>query len=385
MNPTTKTQKSINIQGKYLAGRDINFNFKSLVYGLILIAIGAVIYLNFNKIVDKYENSQAYFSESDTTSFKLLVLPINPIKNHLSTTEDFQKALIDKLRELESNGDHLSIKKLKSIDIPKSNQEALEILKTRNADMVIWGLYEEIGDNSQVIQINYLLNQELVEKEIIEKNETYRMKILDKNESAIQSLNGGVLKGDAGTIINWIMGMKSFFDSSNPNYADASNFFQKSIENQIIDSITIDDKLLTLGHVFKNFGQHRESSKFVFEYLDRVKKSQDKSEFDLVKAYTTLARNYHELDSLTLAIKYHRLALKEINPLYPLGKDGDSHYSIVYNNLGSFYLKSNPDSAIYYLEKALKVEKQPNKQVGILTNLGEAFIVMRVMKLQRIL
>jgi tetratricopeptide (TPR) repeat protein len=168
------------------------------------------------KSTDKRQTHSSQNFSSSKNSFKVLILPFHPDKNCVIEYTHYEEILLERFQQI-NNKDSLNIEAIfiSHLPCPSDPNEATSIGNEYNANIVLWGNYEEECDGPSKLCINY----SIVNSFNIIVDDTLGssgMKYLDN----LDDLRLGFLQEDIDLIITLIIAI---------NYLQCNNI-DKSIE-----------------------------------------------------------------------------------------------------------------------------------------------------------
>lgn len=230
---------------------------------LILIWIPSIIY-QFHKPSKKY-SIEPIFAKNDTTHFKILLLPFSPDIKCTEIQVDYKGQIVERLSTLKER-ENLDIKVLdiKNYDCPKTTNEAVEIGNHKNADLVIWGSYEEneLFHKPDKIRLRYALlkNFEIDTTKSFGDTEMQELKSLSQ-------LRSGYLQENIDFIIYWVQGMYFYkrYDLKN-----SYKYFNKILQSD--QSYSNYESFYRLSEILYDLGEYKNALNQIKKYENAVLK-----------------------------------------------------------------------------------------------------------------
>ncbi|AUP79478.1 tetratricopeptide repeat protein [Flavivirga eckloniae] len=273
---------------------------------ILFILCSTVLLLIPRDKVNKLVGRDKVFTEK-SQSFKVLILPFHPDKNCNVEDTNYEKKLLEKYKSLiDKNSLNINFNLLRHNECVYTNTEAQRIANYHNADLIIWGDYDESCDGPIKVRIKYLLtdlnNPYLENSKKIGDTDMQQIKELD-------DLKSGELTRDIDDIIFSIAGMSKF---SQNDYKNTLNYLKK------VTYLETNGKLLEYSGICHNKMNEYEKSIKTLNQALKLDSTNSNVYYLLGRAYKgkytnfkLLGREEGKRDSfLTLAKEYYQIACK---------------------------------------------------------------------------
>lgn len=282
-------------QNKWRLKNGTTINIISLNRRIIIPMIGITILIWLPPILKKFQNdpkssySAITFDKTDTTELKILLLPFRPDIKSREIDIDYKAQLLERLETLkESKRLNIKVLDLNNYPTPKTEGEAISIGNEKNADMVIWGSYEEnetVGKTNR-IRLRYVLitNFEIDNSKKIGDTEM-------QDVSNLSQLRHGYLQENIEYVIFWIQGIYYY------KLGDIKN--SASYFNQIItipQYYTDIESYFRLFDILTDLGENKKAIEISNTYYEELLRKTPVDSLALSKVMCKLASIYSQSD-----------------------------------------------------------------------------------------
>lgn len=355
------------------------------VLGVILLLLCISLFIPSQKLkTNLFKETFKGFKSKDSTTFKLIILPFTANKD--CTIENAQYALqfykrFNQIKQTDSLNIELAF--LKNIEIPQDENSIKKMVEKYQANMIIWGDYEEECDNNTKMSLNYYMppsNKYVHQSTLSNKSGLTEIK-------SIASLRKGKLQRKVDVAMFWTLAKyhyqnKELVKSLKAlNYVNQNNFYHPSFyvfTSKILrelkrekqahqynlkivkyesksDTILINNKISS-----KDVKIHSEASKiawsniadFLFKYERKINLSIQISK-EIVKFNPKEFTTWHNLGVLYYYIKDYQ---KSINA-YKKALEIKPNYIDAWNNMGLSFLRMKKfNQALNSYNQCLKIE-----------------------------
>ena len=350
------------------------FIFKYKIH-LILTLIAALItifstiifpiYTSIN-FIEKVEK----FKTEDSTILKLALLPFSADINNNNLDINYRKQINEYIFEKKST-DGIQIKNFFEKcekDCPQTEEEVIHFGNKINADLIIWGSYEESNSGVKKIRIRFNLLNSFRNHILKQKGDTGTQPINDLAE-----LRDGYLQSNIEFIIHWIIGMSYY---KKIDYANAIDQFEIIEQNLLTDSLE-KEIYLQLGNLNYSFGKFNKALHYYNFIYEKHIVENNFSGLELVNYFINKSSILIALDSISMALSTNNNALSVLNKQEKI----DTNLLLrIYNIFGIAHMKENDttNSDIYF-NMALKIYEDINDTLNpkypiILKNLGGSYL-----------
>lgn len=353
-----KQDGDINIKGRFAAGRDVNIgkysNFKWLIGSLIVLTF-IVLGLIYREDVSVYLGSLAKFPPEDTKELKVLLLPFQVEQDVQGLYVNYQDALESAIIKKQKNDSlNIIIKSIKGVDSPKTDKEAEDIATKKNADIVIWGSYTEIGDSSRTrlkVRLRYLLVKDF---------QLPYANIQSSDEEGdlgydVSKLREGYLQNDLYYLLNWIEGISAFNQS---DYKRALENFSALKNDSLLlyqyDFYALDN----LAEIFLVLGREEFAFPVFDVLLNKIEEnSQDITDLEKASIYSKMGIAYSYKGEAEKSLQYHQKAIDILDSYRDESKKVIALKSSVYSSMGVQYTRMTQlEKAEEYLSACLRFD-----------------------------
>lgn len=224
-----------------------------IIFFLLMITLYFVTSGSNIKKIDQAESSNTFAEESISTSttfdiynsnFKILLLPFNPDNNCTYQETDYESKIIERFtNHKEYKNSKIDIRFYKSEICPSTNDEARRIAIEQNANLIIWGYYDENCTGPTKVRIRY---KSVSIQEYENERASGDSKMNDLED--INQLRSGYLQNDIDYIIYWSLA-KSRIEKG--QYKEALEYLLE-IKNSTCD-IALYKSLTQCYYKVKNF------------------------------------------------------------------------------------------------------------------------------------
>lgn len=365
--------------------------FKALFFSLGIIAVLLLGFYNRGSITQYVKNQRFQFDSKDTTHLKILLVPLTSDIDNLKLDVDYESQLVEYFNQKKED-EHFKIKLafLKGFTVLTTKEEISKLGEAKNADLVIWGSFEEGPDHDvlQKVRLQYLLTNDFQVDRSKIKGDTEMQRLED-----LKQLRTGELQPDIDYVVYWIKGMEAY---EKGNFKIASRHFEKILKNfieyedletywrlcqlhldfgkyneaveyggkamEICETTPDKDPLKLavsydyLGVGYRRLGSSQESLVFHKKSIAIREKKLAPNHRDLLASYNNIAITYMDLGEYKEALKYQHKIIpiqeKTLGPKHP-------EVALAYDNIASSYLKiGDNDQAIGYYEKAINIREE---------------------------
>lgn len=291
-------------QGNTITITKLGKKIKIATIGVILLIWIPTVRFFFKQAnnTDSSGNKLSAFHKNDSLFLKVLLLPFRPDISSKYVNVNYKAQLIERLAKI-SEKDSLKIKILDIYDsvYPKTVTEAREIGNMKNADLVIWGSYEEnqlIG-GSDKIRIRYaiLKNFEIDASLITGDSEMQELKSLSQ-------LRNGYLQENIEYLLYWIQGLYFY---KKREYRSAAKYFE--IINTTIPNYADAESYFRLSEILFDLGDYRNALLNSQKYYNTLLNAPTIDSLLLSKALCFLGSNYAQLSKFDSAFNSFETAI----------------------------------------------------------------------------
>jgi tetratricopeptide (TPR) repeat protein len=384
----------IHIKGKYAAGRDVNvsniFSAKKLIFSSFVILAIVLGFLLRGEISDFFEGTLSFASDDPT--FKILLLPFKADQDIKEIEINYKDQLIERLKqkqEIEGLGVNL-LNIDKGIEVPHTDEDARKIGEAKNADLVIWGNYEETrGETGNLFRLRYVILRDFDLDQSKKKGDTDMQELKSPSQ-----LRKGYLQEDIDYILHWVEGINAFREQ---NYKTAyqhfefinKNFSQEEYQTEtyhrlgaISNKLAEYDKALTylekadtliqktfhanhpkvatnycaIGDVYEGKGDLKTALSYYEKALKIREKNLEPDDKELADSYFHLAKLLMKTAKYQESIEYYEKSLNILNKNFEENKPhiANTHYGLGW----CYYLTRQIDKALQNHKKALKLRDE---------------------------
>jgi|GEM_PF-4193962 len=235
-------------------------NFKKIT-GLLIGVLAALIFImdvfdffDLGKPWNDYIKAPVvnYLSEPTFAGekYNIMLLPFFPDRECKIIDTDYERQIIERFNQLIAK-DRLnaSIEFFENMDCPNNDLEVLEIGKKKDADLVIWGAYDENCAEENKIRIRYVAVNQTYISESRKVGDTDSQKLQN-----LEDLRAGYLQKDIDYILYWSLAT-SEFDKGNYRVAlKYSEAFDYDIcDVNFFPLVAASYKILEQDKLFENF------------------------------------------------------------------------------------------------------------------------------------
>ena len=278
----------------------------------------------FNKLKVKQEQVKIYNCEpfiKTKDNYNILILPFEPIEQCKYKITNIEKTIMARLYDL-SLKDILNLQiKFDTLDCVHNSEEAEEIGKDLNADLVIWGdLYEHCSDSNEASLKFINLSYKNFNSDI------YHGESGITKFASLSEIRRGKLQKDIDYIIYFIATTRAYYQK---NYFSALKYFDKFVKMGH-QSISL---LMCATLCYYNSGDFKNTLEYSKILINLCP---ERSELHIFYAYM-LAYHFNEYST---AKTQYELAIK----LNPSSSDAYRHYAILLEDK----FKNNKEAERYY-------------------------------------
>lgn len=370
-----------------------NFRFVWLILGLaLLIGVGVIGFVLLNSKETPTTTNTTIFSPDDSTSFNVLILRFEDYVAK-SPTECIGLAIEERLNVIKANEQlplPLQTHYADTIPRPKSIEEAQQIQKLHHADLVIYGLAQNVQEGCAGADIcfRYNIADKVVANiaPVIEVQTTKHDS--DYTSTTPMDIEKGVLKIDNLSLKYWITSLMNV-KINKPDEAFLE--LDKIGADTTLNDVEKAQRFLTIGDTYSDLKQHQRAIqaynkaielnpeyadafyKRGLSYLDLERHQQSIQDFDqAVKLKPDFALAYAYRGNAYRSLKLYDQAVEDYGKSIHL----NSSYAWVFNNRGlSFYDIDKSDKAINDFKKA--IELNPNYDRAY-NNLGISYYQLKL-------
>lgn len=338
---------------------------------LFLFLLGSYFTMNYTVESRNLENMLSNGMYSDSISkptferndnyFKILLLPFNPDNNCTFQDTDYERQLTERFQTLKENNNlNLEVKLNQNYACPQTNKDAQKIGQNENADIVIWGHYDEKCEGNVKVRLRYTLVEEDYHLSEVKEGDSEMQTLVDLSE-----LRRGFLQEDLDYIFEWSTAQIDFKNGD----------FDKGIERLLtLNKRYCDDYLLL--EIAERYGEQKkydEQLTYLFNIVNCTKKTLD-------YPYSLIGETYYAKNDTSNTLKYLELGLiynsyisifdfEKIMAVYNNWKKNNNDYELLSNRLidkglnkavvlsskGKFsLLKKDTINAVIYLTQSIK-------------------------------
>lgn len=289
-----------------VAGSRLRITELSSQVRLFLIGLIAFLWIPFafNKHSHHVLLNENVFDKSDTTNLKIAILPFKPDIDCIELDIDYKGQLLERLENKRQNED-LLIKVLSlsgdSTHCPSTNDQARQIGLDINADMVIWGSYEEDTKGIKALRVRYSVISNF-SIDVGLRNSDSEMQLA----YSLSQLRDGYLQTDIDYVIYWVQGMNSYKKGF---HKEAIKYFNKIINNYP-DKIYTLETYLILGEIYYEMLRGDESLKYYTYALEILKQEFDTLSPRLASTYANIGASHRLRGDYDRAIETLNEALR---------------------------------------------------------------------------
>jgi tetratricopeptide (TPR) repeat protein len=313
--------------------------FMILSFGLFF--LGLIIF----NLTNTYNiKNRLMFNEADSTNLRILLLPFKPDNQCTDIENDLQNSVFDSLI-IKKNKYDIDVLKTNDLRCPTNEDEARKIGKLKNADLVIWGIYE-----TKEQKLNANLKFSFV-------NNTFRKKLNESSNSIAMLKSGNYNSFKIDNILDWTFLLSLYYKRDIKN---AEKYLENIINNGKLGSLSAEN-ILFLSDVCLNIGDFENASKLLQKCLELAETQKNNETKTFALAKMSLVQMFLTNGNLTEI--YKEAATKELSHHL-----SDIKYSSAIKELGYCYLGLQQISeATTMFEIALNLElKNPKTDSLIL-------------------
>lgn len=358
-----------------------SLNFLLFSVPVIFLILVGVFYLHWNSSESKepdlipHEELAQLFVNSDSTSFKLLILPFKPDKTCRIENSEYEQQFLDRFNEIKARDSlNIDVRFVKNTTCLNGYYEAEILTNDPNIDMVIWGRYEEECDSETEICVNYSLSPTIqsfaqeIDNSLLKSSSDFHPL------SSLRDLRNGYLQESIDEIIFWVVA----------NYHYKNGDFKKSLQALKIgfDDLLCQTEVLHLnGDALLHINSAQADEEAIMSYAKiilcdlgmEVDSSFTLEELmDICYADNLYQSEFKEHSRLWGNIGAVLFRLQETEMTMQANKLSlflDSLNSQIWGNLAeSFRRIDENDSASYCLNKAFTVDTTPNRYAYLKRN-----------------
>lgn len=349
--------RDINVIGKVAAGRDIhiknffqNFISSRLFFAGLLSIVICIIFFSFkNEIYWELKNKISTFDPDDKENLKILILPFKPDINCTDIEVDYKGQIIERLKSKKKEEDlSIDLLVLERMDCPATDEEALSIARDKNADLVIWGSFEEDLYQGVLkgIRLRYSFSADFQLDPSKRTGDTEMQSLKELGQ-----LRQGYLQESIDYIIHWVEGTTAYQIG---NLKEAVDHFDKiltdSTNYQEIETFWF------VSEILSDLGQNKEALRYSEKAIYLTEESDDLAK--LAASYFRHGVNLNALGRFEQARSFKEKAISIINST----EDKDSTTLSVYlNSLGYTMARlGHYEKAVEYQTKAIEILESIN-------------------------
>lgn len=308
-----------------------------------------VVFLLTGVVVILELSNTSLFNQRDEETLKIAILPLKPSINRDGITMDITESIIEFV-ETKSEQENLKLQAklviVKEINYPRTVTQAKALGSKINADLIIWGNFEEGKDAPQGARIRYALTKEF--DAYVDSSK----KSGDTNMIPLTSLDEireGFLLEDIDYIINWCIGMQAY---------KIQDLKTALVQFEKIESINHENEYKTetynrLGNINFALAKYDKAEIYYQKSIDAQELGKSANWRDLAYTYIGLSGAQTILGKFDLGVTNIETALEILSE----HKDTTSKYTAAaYSDLGMLYReKGDSKMAKVYFQRSMKL------------------------------
>ncbi|MCB0835096.1 MAG: tetratricopeptide repeat protein [Bacteroidetes bacterium] len=306
----------------------------SLIVILLATILGSGYWMGFpQKLVPKREHPDTCLFNNAGT-YNILLLPLHEQANCEASDEFYLRAVWRRLIKLKNDGEGFDIQQLKDANCPASFEEAESMIRSCNANLVLWGDYTIPTNDAVSFNFQYLYTS---------KANTVKQGNLPLDmQMFLFSEESDLMASAVEDVVYWARG-NSHFDRQ--EYKEATIFFEKM---RVRDNPQLKFVDLKLAECYKQLGDYHMAKDHYDQALSLAPE-----DFEI----------FNERGLIYLQLKDYENALIDFKDATRI----NPQYAEAYFNLGVLYLNIDQFAkAVENVEKGQQIQPQGNRRYGVL-------------------